>query len=434
MASYLNENVYTHTFTPREYQVELLDSARKRNTIICSSTSSAKAFITIKLLQEFSYKMRVPNGKQALFVLDVQNVPIMTSHVKLLTDLSVISIIKLEEFDAKALKYTNVIVITADMCGILKKKNLINFSNYNLIVIDCLYGCQQSLVRELMVKYESFSGSRPRILGLTAGVLGTEMQPDRLEAELQRLEKLLNSLVDTSSEILTLIRLSCRPRERIVECPKNIPLPLQDRIKATILKSEIFLNDHRFDPSEIYDDELLEEFKQVPDPKEQPLNLFHDFIDILEDLGPWSADRAAYGMLIKIEKLKVKVPYERHYLLLCMASSVLVSIRALCDSEFQDLTDKEKVLQFSTPKVLRFLEVIKQFKPSGPKPESVETFIDTKEIVKRGKGKNYKGVRRPFIPRALSEDMLCALVFVKNRYKAEALFALLCVSLHLLGV
>jgi endoribonuclease Dicer len=425
MACYLNENVYTHTFTPREYQVELLDSAKKRNTIVCSSTSSAKAFITIKLLQEFSYKMRVPCGKQALFVLDVQNVPIMTSHVKLLTDLSVLSITK-EENATAFLKCANVIIMTAEICVLLCKKNFISLDSFNLIVIDCLYGGQQSLVKEIMVRYQSLWGSRPRVLGLTAGLLGSEMQPDRLEAELQRLEKLLSSSVDTSSEILTLIRLSCRPRERIIECTKHIPSSLQERIKATINACKDFLNDHRYDPSEIYDDDLLEEFKQVPDPKEQPLGLFDDFLEILDDLGPWSADRAAYGMLIKIEKLKVKVPYERHYLLLCVASSVLVSIRAVCELEFQDFTDREKVFQFSTPKVLRFLEVLKQFKPTGEKPEANEKPPDVKDI-KKGKGKNYKGPRRPFVSRAQSEDMLCALVFVKNRYKAEALFALLCV-------
>lgn len=43
--------------------------------------------------------------------------------------------------------------------------------------------------------------------------------------------------------------------------------------------------------------------------------------------GPWCADRAALVLLIQIEKLKVKTPYERHFLLLCMVSSVLMKIR-----------------------------------------------------------------------------------------------------------
>ena len=43
--------------------------------------------------------------------------------------------------------------------------------------------------------------------------------------------------------------------------------------------------------------------------------------------GPWCADRAALVLLVQLEKLKVKTPYERHFLLLCMVSSVMVKIR-----------------------------------------------------------------------------------------------------------
>lgn len=432
MASFLNENVYTHTFTPREYQVELLDSAKKRNTIVCSSASSAKAFITIKLLQEFAHEMRKPGGKQALCILEAQNVPVMTSHVAILTDLTVASV---THDDTLAETQTvNVVVTTADICVKLCKKELISLDKFNVIVIDCLYGVQQVLVMDIMQRYQAISGIKPRILGLTAGLLGAEMQPDRLEAELQRLEKLLNSLVDTSSEILTLIRLSCRPRERLIECANHIPTSLEERIKIQVNHCRAFLKDHRYDPSEIYEDEFLEELRLMPDPTQQPLALLDEFLEILEDMGPWSADRAAYGMLIKIEKLKVKVPYERHYLLLCMTSSVFVSIRAACESEFQDYTDLEKLFLFSTPKIIKFLEVLKEFKPAGERMEVLEKTpnVKEKEATRKGKGKNYKGPRRPYILRTQNDDLLCALVFVKNRYKAEALFALLCVSSKIL--
>lgn len=44
-------------------------------------------------------------------------------------------------------------------------------------------------------------------------------------------------------------------------------------------------------------------------------------------VGPYCADRAALIYLVQIEKLKIKTPYERHYLLLCMVSSVMIKIR-----------------------------------------------------------------------------------------------------------
>lgn len=56
-------------------------------------------------------------------------------------------------------------------------------------------------------------------------------------------------------------------------------------------------------------------------------------------------------------------PYERHFLLLCMASSVLIKIRAIFDDFFKDFHEKERIYQFSSPKVLRVIEIVKKFQP-----------------------------------------------------------------------
>ncbi|CAG9816847.1 unnamed protein product [Phaedon cochleariae] len=433
MANYLNENIYTHTFTPKEYQVELLESAKTKNTIICSSTSSSKAFIVVKLLQEHSWQMRGSHGKKALFILDLQNVLIMTSHVKLLTDLNCISITQsLEENEhiKDSLRKNQVFISTAEIVvGMLHSNVIEDLGNFNLIVIDdCLYGQRQSFIKMIMSRYNSLpKNAKPHILGLTSGLLSAELQPDRLEAELRRLEKLLNSQVDTSSEIVTLIRLSCRPHETLIECPKMKSCSLEDEIKAIVNNTKDFLLEHRFDLSEIYADDFLDDYKEVPDPKTVPMELLNDFIEILNDLGPWCADRAAFNMLLKIEKLKVKVPYERHYLLLCMLSTTLIAVRAICDYAFEPYEELDRVMHFSSPKVLRFLEVLKQFKPPGERPEPIEkekpVELEASPTKIRGKG---KGPRRNFMPRPQSEDILCALVFVHNRYKAKSLFGLLC--------
>nr|XP_023016629.1 endoribonuclease Dcr-1 [Leptinotarsa decemlineata] len=433
MANYLNENVYTHTFTPKEYQVELLDSAINENTIVCSSTSSSKAFIVVKLLQELSWQMRNNYGLKAIFILDLQNVPIMTSHVKYLTDLKCISItqhIAEIEHIKENVENHQVIITTAEICLEMVRFPVINdFSGFNLLVIDdCLYGPRQTLIRQIMnVCYNMFVNERPRVLGLTSGLLSSELQPDRLEAELKGLEKLLNSQVDTNSEIVTLIRLSCRPRETLIECSRLIQCSLNDKIKVIVENAIDFLLDHRYDLSEIYADEFEEEYKAVPDPKNVPLELLRTFLEILDDLGPWGADKAALYILSKIEKLKVKVPYERHYLLLCMTSTTLITVRAICDFEFGDVDDSDVMMKYSSPKVLKFLEVLKQFKPPGEKPlpnEKDKPELEvTSPIKMRGKG---KCPRRPLISRAQTDDTLCALVFVHNRYKAKALFTLLC--------
>lgn len=429
------ENVYTHIFSPKEYQVELLESAKRKNTIMCSSMSSSKAFVVVKLLQEFSGRMRKKKGQKALLILDMQNVPIMTSHVKYLTDLNVISITKSidnKEFDT-VLHSTHVIVTTAEIfVDILNTHIFADLNDFCLLVVEgCLYGQQEKFAKLIMGMYKKVTDEiRPRILGLTTGLLSSDMQLHRLQAELQRLEKLLDSSVDTSSEVVTLIRLSYHPHESIIECSKMNPLDLDSQIVMVVQNIKTFLLEHRFDPSEIYEGDLLEEMKEVPDPTDIPLKLLDELLEILRDLGPWGADKAALNILSKIEKLKIKTPYERHYLLLCALSTTFITIRSICDYEMEHLEELEKLKLYSSPKVLRFLDVLKQFKPAKDKPEIKEKQpvdeSETSNVKIRLKG---KGPRRTFIPRPNMDDVLCAVVFVDSRYKAKALFALLCVSI-----
>lgn len=102
---------------------------------------------------------------------------------------------------------------------------------------------------------------------------------------------------------------------------------LYNMLESLVLHAVEFLHDHRYDPTEIYNDEFSEDIQKIPDPREKPLEMMRDFLHILETLGPWCADRAALALLILTEKLKVKTPYERHYLLLNMMTSVFVQIR-----------------------------------------------------------------------------------------------------------
>lgn len=46
-----------------------------------------------------------------------------------------------------------------------------------------------------------------------------------------------------------------------------------------------FLDDHRYDPSEIYDEEFLEDFINIPNPKQDPFNLLNNFRQILKSMG-----------------------------------------------------------------------------------------------------------------------------------------------------
>ena len=57
----------------------------------------------------------------------------------------------------------------------------------------------------------------------------------------------------------------------------------------------------------------------------------------------WCADRAALVLMIKIDKLKTREKYERHFLLLSVVFTAMLKIRKVCDDCFGDLGDFDKV-------------------------------------------------------------------------------------------
>lgn len=135
-------------------------------------------------------------------------------------------------------------------------------------------------------------------------------------------------------------------------------------LRDLILTKKHFLLEHRYDPFEIYSDEFEDELKAIPDPKKEPIECLDQFLSVLDEFGAWCADRAALNLIAHIEKSKIKTPYERHYLLLCLVSTTLIQIRAFCERIFQRFdSDKECIETYSSPKALRLLDILRQFKP-----------------------------------------------------------------------
>ena len=104
-------------------------------------------------------------------------------------------------------------------------------------------------------------------------------------------------------------------------------------------KTRVFLLSHRFSLLEIYGDEFSDLIEEVPDPTALPLKLLQDFVDINDHLGLWCAERAALLLIIKIEKLKTREKYERHFILLSVLYSEMVKIRKICESAFESLSE-----------------------------------------------------------------------------------------------
>ena len=80
-------------------------------------------------------------------------------------------------------------------------------------------------------------------------------------------------------------RYCTKPKELVVECSLPTPGVLDEVLESQISCALAFLTDHRYDPSEVYEDEFQEELKGIPDPKIDPQNILNDFLDVLHTLG-----------------------------------------------------------------------------------------------------------------------------------------------------
>ena len=138
---------------------------------------------------------------------------------------------------------------------------------------------------------------------------------------------------------------------------------IEIEIEAVASRCLQFLETHTYSLFDTYGEEYLDLIQDIPDPVELPLKIIQDFIYVTRTLGVWCAERASLVLLIKLDKLKTREKYERHFLLLSMIYTEMVRIRRLCSIAFAGLTEKEKIEKFSKPKVLKLVQVLRQYKP-----------------------------------------------------------------------
>ena len=195
------------SFSPRDYQNELLSQAIERNVILCLSSNSAKEFCALKLIQELSYQLRQKeSSKTTLYLTSSSSAFCLISH---LTDLRVIDANSNDvQVEWKNLQNDyQVIIVEMKQCLEALDSSLLNLNKINLIIVDdCHYSTKKGEIAELFLKYYNIAKQKPKILGLAGPVHSAACNLGRLGAELEFLENLLNAKAETASDIVTVLR------------------------------------------------------------------------------------------------------------------------------------------------------------------------------------------------------------------------------------
>uniref|UniRef100_A0A671XE87 ribonuclease III n=1 Tax=Sparus aurata TaxID=8175 RepID=A0A671XE87_SPAAU len=249
------EAIHDNIYTPRKYQVELLEAALEHNTIVCLNTGSGKTFIAVLLTKELSHQIRghyQENAKRTVFLVNTAlSVVQQAAAVRTHSDLQVGEYIDLEETSAwtdqqwsQEIIEKQVLVMTCHIFLYILKNKILQLSKINLVVFDdCHLAITDHPYCEIMKLFEGCSGS-PRVLGLTASILNGKCDPSELEQKIQNLERILRSNAETATDLVVLDRYASQPREVVLDCgPYSDKSGLSTRLQVELEEALHFLND-----------------------------------------------------------------------------------------------------------------------------------------------------------------------------------------------
>uniref|UniRef100_A0A8R1I759 Helicase ATP-binding domain-containing protein n=1 Tax=Caenorhabditis japonica TaxID=281687 RepID=A0A8R1I759_CAEJA len=365
-------------FLPRDYQIELLDKASKKNTIVQLGTGSGKTFIAVLLLKEYGIQMFAPldnGGKRAFFVVEKVNlVEQQAKHIEIHTSFKVGQVHGQTSNDLwkskadcdKFMKEHHVIVITAQC--------LLDFINHAYVKIQdsCVMifdECHHALgskhpYRLIMAEYKKLKKeghSVPRVLGLTASLIKEKVAPTKLEEQLNRLEAVMDCVIETASDLVSLSKYGAKPYEAIVVCRdfdvQNLSLPSYQYLIEVLSNTEQFVN-----TSTVFH----------PDLDLDPRRVIRDSLKttraVFRQLGPWAAWKTSQMWEKELAKImKAQVLPDKALMFLNLAKTSILTFKRLLEPEMRKIKSIVQLRPFIPHRVDRLFEVFEMFRPEFQK-------------------------------------------------------------------
>ncbi|KAM9294252.1 endoribonuclease Dicer [Gastrophryne carolinensis] len=424
------EAIHDNIYTPRKYQVELLEAALDHNTIVCLNSGSGKTFIAVLLTKELSYQIRgdfSKDAKRTVFLVNsAKQVAQQVSAVRTHSDLTVGEYSRLELVENwtkerwhQEFSKNQILVMTCHIFLNVLESGSLALSRINLLVFDeCHLAIQDHPYRHIMKICESYQMC-PRILGLTASILNGKCDPCDLEEKIQKLEEILKSNAETATDLVVLDRYASQPCEIVLDCgPYHDKSELFQRLLLELEEALHFLDDCNI-PIQSKERDSTAISKQI----------LSDCRAVLVVLGPWCTDKVAGMMVRELQKYIKHEQEELHRKFLLFTDTILRKVHALCEEHF---SPSSLDLKFVTPKVLRLLEILRKYKPYERQQfESVEwynnrnqdnyvSWSDSEDDEDEDEEIEEKEKAEASFPSPFT-NILCGIIFVERRYTAVVL-------------
>ncbi|RUS80555.1 hypothetical protein EGW08_011695 [Elysia chlorotica] len=379
------ENIPSNTFTPRTYQIQLLDAALQRNTLLCQGCPSNKLFLALMVAKEMSSSTRSSikdGGKRTFYLTDSEEeADAVTSTLPHHTDLKVGSypppcienreqekenhedtngVNKSYSLWQKLVEDNNIIVCTGANFLAALKNSLVELKNINLLIFDdchCSvveghpYPCIVSQVKQLAVERIP----EPRILGVTAAIAGTDCSdPDQLKTTISSMEYAMHAKAQTSMLILT-ERYGCRPQQQVIRCDLDDTDPIgiseeQSQLRQTM--EGLLLSDYQF---------FIDSREQLI--KQTPRQVLEQCLTILSVLGPWCCSSLGEYFHMQMEKIVKQERCDIHKRCMRCVMTTLRMLTRTFEASFHPDYCVHEFLAYTTPKVRALVKSLRKFKP-----------------------------------------------------------------------
>ncbi|XP_039260610.2 endoribonuclease Dicer-like [Styela clava] len=226
-----------NVFTPRPYQIELVERALKRNTIACLNSASAKSFVWMTYLREIlgeSFRPYSSDGRQTnAFVLFYSDYFVREYGLKLRChlDMSIASITsdkgsQLDSWGWDEIMLQNMIIVTTpEVFSEAITNNMFDIEFASILILDDCHTIlsPDSDYRKILQVFDK-AGKNPYILGLTCSLLRENGSASVLEKDINEMERLLHCKAETATDLIALDGFSpSQPDEKIVLCAARKP-------------------------------------------------------------------------------------------------------------------------------------------------------------------------------------------------------------------
>nr|CAD7399819.1 unnamed protein product [Timema poppensis] len=251
---------------------------------------------------------------------------------------------------------------------------------------------------------------QPRVLGLSATLLNSNIKPEAVEQAITSLEVTFQSIIATVDHMTQVERFSTNPDEKeIVYSPELLTgTEVVERIEKILASTRGFLDTinletpNKTSPNAPSNAILINSKKKKF--SKLLIHFCNDLVLQLKTLGLFGGHKAALSHLVQLFRLRKCIDdINADHVILSLISDMTL-IRKILHDAMKDTPPHLQSLEYSSPKVQHLFNILLQFKETiedAEKPGNADTFMKS------------------------SQKKPCAIIFVERRLTAKVLYLIL---------